>query len=262
MKRKAILFVLSLAACSPMHSNSTDLGSADLATLSADFAVRDFASLPIDLSQPRCTPQPGLALCLSFEELDGSKTLDGSGQGNDGSPWPLHVTGKFGRGAGFDGSGTGIVVPNSASLDMKFTGTIEFWIKGIFPADDMKIQAVASRYDMVQGIGNDVLIVHGGIAALGGGVGYLNTNWNYVAMICTGSSAKGYLNGVAMNMNPKCSGLGELYGNLWIGRDASGVFPLKANLDEFKWWTVPRSEQQICEDGGGVWRGIDDCALP
>ena len=46
-----------------------------------------------------------------------------------------------------------------------------------------------------------------------------------------------------------------------IGRREQGIFPFRGVIDEIKWWTIGRSQEEICEDAGGVWNGAA-CAYP
>ena len=42
--------------------------------------------------------------------------------------------------------------------------------------------------------------------------------------------------------------------DLYIGRRVQGVFATNGAIDELKWWTVARTEQEMCGDGQGTWQ--------
>jgi glucose/arabinose dehydrogenase len=80
------------------------------------------------------TQQPtGLAGAWSFNESTGSTVSDSSGNGNNGTMSGAGVTrsvsGKYGGALSFDGSLGNVTVPNSTSLSVSSSYTLEGWIR-------------------------------------------------------------------------------------------------------------------------------------
>ena len=76
--------------------------------------------------------------------------------------------------------------------------------------------------------------------------------WIHIAAVNDGTTLTLYLNGVP-NMAIAYGGsyLGPLATDLWIGRREPGIFPFSGDIDEIKWWTIARTQSEICTD---AWR--------
>jgi hypothetical protein len=83
--------------------------------------------------------------------------------------------------------------------------------------------------------------------------------WTYIAVVNDGATATLYVNGF-VNTTAPGGDMGPLTSDLYIGEREQGLFALLGDLDEIKWWTVARTQQQICADGGGTWG--NGCVLP
>jgi hypothetical protein len=231
------------------------------------------ADLPV--GRPACRAQPGLGACYSFEE-DGALVGDGSGNGNDGTleggGW-RRAPGKFGGGLAFDGLDGRVHVRSSPTLDFKTGATVEFWMKVSFdPMDTGTVGEVASR-----GTGNgDDFVAFWTTCGNGCGVWqHAGTGtssvcsfcgaaragaWSYVAIVNDGKEARSYVDGILRNTQPG-GRFTTIKTDLFLGRRVQGIFSFKGVLDELRWWTVARSEAEICADGGGAWTGAA-CVLP
>jgi hypothetical protein len=88
----------------------------------------------------------------------------------------------------------------------------------------------------------------------------LSGNWSHLAVVNDGAQLSLYVNGQLVTSVPGGS-LGPLASNLHIGK-SEGVDPaFNGVVDEIKWWTVARGEDEICQDAGGVWAQASGCSL-
>jgi hypothetical protein len=70
-----------------------------------------------------------VVLELHFDEGEGEEVADSSGQGNDGKIMGAKWTdGKFGKALEFDGAGTHVEIPDSASLQITDEMTVASWV--------------------------------------------------------------------------------------------------------------------------------------
>ena len=83
--------------------------------------------------------------------------------------------------------------------------------------------------------------------------------WTYVAYVVDGAHTFLYINGVQVDKEATY-GSQLTGGPLVIGKKTPLYFT--GSLDEFRYWTVARSEQDVCLDGGGAWSGPDICQIP
>ncbi len=81
-----------------------------------------------------------------------------------------------------------------------------------------------------------------------------------MAIVNDGSKSRSYVDGVLRNTQSG-GGMGAVSNDLYIGRRVQGLFAFKGTMDELRWWTAARTEEQICGDGGGTWMG-GTCTLP
>jgi glucose/arabinose dehydrogenase len=73
----------------------------------------------------------GLRAAYAFSEGQGLNTADASGNLNTGvlTNGPTWTTGRYGNAISFDGVNDFVTAPDSASLDLTTTGTIEAWVR-------------------------------------------------------------------------------------------------------------------------------------
>jgi hypothetical protein len=85
---------------------------------------------------------------------------------------------------------------------------------------------------------------------------------HYVAFVNNGSSVVAYLDGVSMRNTPGGGFYDTFNQKLYVGGDSNNNLRFKGNIDELRWWVTARTEQQVCQDDGGIWQGVDNCKLP
>ena len=149
---------------------------------------------------------PGATGLYPFSEGAGTSTADVSGNGNNGTvtaaTW---VAGKYGQGLRFDGSTSLVSIPDSGSLDIGSTGTVEAWVNlsalnrwhGIVAKGSANSEA-SHNYALEVNSGNRAVCLVGNGAsfnsvqsstALASGTLY------HVACVWTGSQLQLYVNG-------------------------------------------------------------------
>jgi hypothetical protein len=211
--------------------------------------------------------QEGLVAWYRFEE-SGGPVLDSSGHRHhgaaEGAGISRGVPGRIGNAIAFDGSGGYVRVPASKALDFIQAGTIELWMNLAPGGGDLDVGSTVSR-----GTGNtdDNVLMNtscGNMQTIFSRSGKGSTNvtsgcgrfqagsWVHVAVVNDGGSATLYING-ARELSAQGGFLGPLESALYIGVREQGVFPLRGALDEIKWWSVARSQPEICADAGGRW---------
>jgi hypothetical protein len=173
----------------------------------------------------------------------------------------------------FDFGATGMVVAKSSpSLDMLTGGTIELWVK---------LSAVSAGSIVARGTGmNDHSVriktaqgnvqvyftrAGGGSAILTSDPNVLSTGqWTHVAATNDGSTLKLYINGT-LHTSGTGGQLGSLYSDLHVGKSAGTDSAFNGAIDELRWWTVARTDTEVCEDAGGTASSVEGstvCSLP
>ena len=209
---------------------------------------------------PPPPPSAGNTAALyPFSEGTGGTTADASGNGNQGTlsaaTW---VTGKYGQGLQFNGSTSYVSVPDSASLDIGSTGTVQAWVrlnavnrwhgivaKGSANASSAHNYAleVDSGNHVECGIGNGASSnVIRSSATLASGTLY------HVACVWNGTQQQVYVNGVlsatgAQNVTPQ--------GNtapLHIGQYGGNADRANGLIDEVRISSQARTQAQIQSD--------------
>jgi hypothetical protein len=221
-----------------------------------------------------CDPQPaaGLAAWYRFEESSGV-VCDSSGNGNhgvaEGGGFTRAVPGHIGNGIQFNGTDGRVHVPSSPSLDMLGAGTLEMWVwlenidfspkstvsRGTGNSDNNvlmnatcgNMQTIFS-YNMAS---SNVTCACNVLAA---------QDWTHIAVVNDGAVMTLYVDNVPTT-TAAGGFMGALSSDLFIGRREQGLFSYFGVLDEIKWWTVARTQQEICVDAGGAW-AQGSCTLP
>ena len=221
------------------------------------------------------TPQCGFGdlpvAWYRFEEQVGP-LIDSTGNGHDGSENPGGITrgveGAIGLAAQFNGSSGSFQVPAHPDLDFSEAATIEVWV---WLSTTSGTGSVVSR-----GTGNNdnnVLMnsSSGNMQTIFSQTGVGTTNvtsasgliptqtWTHIAVVNEPEGLRCYFNGELVKTAP--GGLmGFIANDLFIGRREQGIFSFNGKIDELKWWTEARTQEQICADAEGVWNGAS-CAL-
>ncbi|MGB0590667.1 MAG: LamG domain-containing protein [Myxococcota bacterium] len=202
-----------------------------------------------------------------FEETNGP-VVDSTGNGHDGTENPGGVTrgveGAIGLGVSFSGGAGSIQVPAHPDLDFSDAATIEAWV---WLGTTSGVGSIVSR-----GTGNNdnnVLMnsSQGNMQTIFSQTGVGTTNvtsasgmipiqtWTHIAVVNDGSSLRCYFDGVLVTS--AAGGLmGAIANDLFIGQREQGVFAFSGRIDEIKWWTTVRTQEQICSDAEGSWDGV------
>ena len=165
---------------------------------------------------PPPPPSGGTRALYPFSEGTGGTTADASGNGNQGTlsaaTW---VTGKYGQGLQFNGSTSFVSVPDSASLDIGSTGTVEAWVNlnavnrwhGIV-AKGSANSSSAHNYALEVDSGNHVECGIGNGAssnAIRSSATLASGTLYHVACVWTGTQHQVYVNGVLSATAPSRS---------------------------------------------------------
>lgn len=239
-----------------------------------DATIRD-ASGERDATAPdaQVGPVSGLAGWWRFEETSGA-VLDSSGNNHHGAAVggvTRGISGRQGMAIQFDGSGSGwVVVPASPGLDFISAGTIELWVR----LDSGG--GVGSTVSRGTGNNDDNVLMNstcGNMQTIfsrstsGGGTTNVTSDcnripfgvWTHIGVVNDGRTLQLYVNGVA-DRSAGGGFIGPMFTDLWFGLREQHIFPLHGALDEIKWWTVARTQAEVCGDAGGSWTGTT-CVL-
>lgn len=230
-------------------------------------AGRDAMTPPLDAG----TCPSGLAAWYRFEDTSGA-VLDECG-GHHGLPggsgYTRGVSGRYGSAIEFHGSDGHVVVPASSALDFASAATIELWVR----VDTTGVGSTVSR-----GTGNndDNVLMNTSCwnmqtifsrSSSGGGTTNVTSacdalpvgGWAHIAVVNDGAELRLYIDGALVLTQP--GGLmGPMSSDLYIGRRSQGIFPFDGAIDDIKWWTIARTQPEICADAGGTWTG-SSCTL-
>ena len=83
-------------------------------------------------------------------------------------------------------------------------------------------------------------------------------HWIHVATSHDGSMARLYLNGELASAVSLAGSLPSNTSSLKLGGDGFNQSAPDGGMDEVKIWNVVRTEQEICEDGGGTYDAASD----
>ena len=192
-----------------------------------------------------------------LDEGAGNVSEDKSGKGNNGAiqgnaNW---VNGKFGKALEFDGSsGSTFIVPDSDSLKITGTLTIEAWF---YPKAKPQKGGIITKY---KGAGNNrgymVDIYDSNLRFILSVDGTSATNitvsttdwepekWNHVAGVFDGSDMHLYVNGALIGSKPKTTGVNPTpspleLGNSWEEKVFTGI------IDEVRVWNSAKSAEEV-----------------
>jgi len=192
--------------------------------------------------------QPWAVLNIPLE----TSARDYSGNNNNGTIYgnPQFVTGIVGKALSFDGVDDYVEIPDSNSLDLTNTITIESWIKGN-PQDAMILDKnSAYRLWFPDGTGKFVLSLY----ILGSWTNiYSNTalspgNWYHLIAVYNGSNVKLYLNGVEDKSQSISGAIGTSSEEITIGKYKYGNYQFNGTIDEVKVYHYALTPEQISAD--------------
>jgi hypothetical protein len=218
-------------------------------------------------------PKPGLGAWYRFDE-DAGLVCDWSGNANhgvvEGNGVTRGISGVAGKAIEFNGTDGRVHVAASVSLDFITAGTIELWVR----LDDVSQGFVGSTVSRGTGNNDNNVLMNSSCgnmqtiySTMGGTTNVTSdcntiagSTWTHIAVVNNGTTVTLYLNGVFEKSAPG-GYLGPIANGLYIGRREQGIFSMDGAIDEVKWWTVARSQAEICGDAGGAWQN-GTCILP
>ncbi len=239
-------------------------GSHTLSAVARDAASNTGTATNVPVTVSNAAPPPpttGLVATYAFREGSGTGTADASGNGNSGTltNGPTWTTaGKYGTGIHFDGIDDYVSVPDSASLDIGNTGTIEAWVKldalnrwnsviakGNANSNPVHNYALeinnANRFQCIWGNGSSQISVISTTPATA-------NQFIHVACVWNGTSHQLYLNGA---LNASTTGSLTPAANtspLYIGQFGGNTDRLVGTIDEVRIYNTARTQTQIQSD--------------
>lgn len=232
------------------------------------------AANPILAAPAMC--EEGLVGWWRFDEGNGNKVLDASGNGHHGAIKGKveRVLGRVGQALLFKGEkGTGVVIPNAAALNPTSAITIEAWIKPDPLTRELSYEIVNKAGD--RGPGYRLFISWAALRMVsGGGFGHDYWTayaslpehpirwgmWHHVAATYDSQVYRLYLDGVEVTsgatLKPKAGGSAALDGSahpitinnkpLTIGSYSQGyAYPFLGAIDEVKIYNRAKSAEEI-----------------
>ncbi|MCI0349421.1 MAG: DUF1929 domain-containing protein [Acidobacteriales bacterium] len=207
---------------------------------------------------PPAPPVP--VASYAFRENAGTTTVDGSGNGNQGTltKGPVWTTGKFGSGISFDGVNDHVLVPDRNSLDLGATGTVSAWVrlnqlnrwnsviaKGSANNDALHNYALeinnANRFMCILGNGSASRTLTSTTTATTG-------TFYHLACVWDGTTLQLYINGAlntstAQNLTPAGNAA-----SLYIGLFGGNADPLAGVIDEVRIYNRALTQAQVQND--------------
>jgi hypothetical protein len=190
--------------------------------------------------------------------------MDLSGNGNNGAinnaTW---VAGKYGGGLLFNGSTSIVTVPNSASLNIKASVTLEAWVDPsslVSPDDNWALVVGKEQTKTANDInyalyaaqgtntppGGNVVVGTTVHQTTGGSPLMLNT-WAFVAMTYDGTTLRSYLNGALISSATIGGAMASTTDPLTIGGDAAKEM-FSGIIDEVRIYNTTLTAAQIQSD--------------
>jgi hypothetical protein len=204
------------------------------------------------------TPPPsgGLVAAWSFNEGAGATLTDSSGRGNNGSVvGPTWTTaGKYGGALSFDGTNDYVTVPDSASLDLGSTMTMEAWVRPTASSGWRTVLLKESPTDLAyalysaSGTNRPSVWVDGASSV---GTAALTTSaWSHVAATYNGSRLRIYVNGTLRTDKAVTSPVPVTSGPLKIGGNAIWGEWFAGQVDEVRIYDRALTAAEITADMG------------
>jgi hypothetical protein len=197
----------------------------------------------------------GLVGYWSFYEGIGLKTLDLSGNGNDGIiSGAVWFEGRCGKALQFDGIDDYVNCGSGAALNISGEGAFAAWIKIDNPeqSDSMKIMSSKNASDATVGYeleynpGLNYLSISGGGSNVGSAQNVdLDTSWHHVVAVIKGTTAELYLDSYNRTTDTTVGPLVSSGYPLQIGRQSLGGDYFKGLIDEVRVYNRALSEDEV-----------------
>ena len=219
------------------------------------------ASATTPAGAPPPSPSGGLMAAYRFGEGTGTGTADTSGNGNGGTlvNGPTWVTaGKYGRAIQFDGANDFVRVPDSSSLDLGSTGTIEAWVKlDVLGRWHSVLAKGAANFDPSHNYALEVEPGNRWICILGNGSsrillrsssGPSANQFHHVACTWDGTTARLYVDGVQAASSAQVLTPAANTAPLSIGQFGGDADRLDGVVDEVRIYRRALSQAEIQND--------------
>ena len=198
----------------------------------------------------------GLVASFAFDEGSGLTVADGSGNGNNGTisnaAWT--DTGKYGAALVFNGSDSLITIPDSASLRLKHSMTLEAWVNpSVVNGLWRDVLDKGSDYSL-EGTSSGQATPAGGATiassvAMSQGTAPLPVNtWSHLAVTYDGSLLRYYVNGALVSSRAHQGEIASSSNPLEIGGDRILGRYFEGKIDEVRVYNVALTQLQVQND--------------
>jgi hypothetical protein len=217
------------------------------------------------VSVPKLVPsllRSGLVAAYGFEEAEGSKVMDVSGQDNhgaiSGAKWTSE--GRYGSALTFDGAHALVSIPHAASLDLASGMTLEAWVRPTKLAGLQSAIVKEANGGLVYALyGNDSAprpsaylrdadkrVTHGSSGASG-----LEVNaWTHLAATYDGAMLRVFVNGVEAGRQPVTGSIMRSSNPLRVGGNAVWGEYFSGVIDEVRIYNRALSKAEVQADMG------------
>jgi Concanavalin A-like lectin/glucanases superfamily/Domain of unknown function (DUF1929)/Bacterial Ig domain len=202
-------------------------GSHDLTAVARDAAGNTTTSAKVTVTvQNQAPPPSGLVAAYSFNETSGSLAADASSQRNtgtvSGAAWT--ASGRNGGALSFDGVNDWVTVPDSNSLDLSRTMTLEAWVRPSLVTNwrtvIIKEKLSGLAYALYASTDTNKPNVEAAPATLYGPSSLTANTWAHLAATSDGSTLRLYVNGSQVASKASSTLLSATTGPLRIGGNA------------------------------------------
>jgi chitodextrinase len=233
-------------------------GTHTLTAVARDAAGNTTTSAAVTVTVSNTAPT-GLVAAYNFNAGSGTTLADRSGTGNNGTiangTWS--TSGHTGGALSFNGTSTLVTIPDSASLDLTNSLTLEAWVNPsalgtawrcvLFKEqpNDM-IYSLYANQNTTRPIGQ---VFTGGIEQNSTGSAALTLNaWAHLAVTYDGTALKLYVNGTLVHTTLVTGALPTSTGPLHMGGDSVWGEWFKGLIDDVRVYNVALTQAQIQTD--------------